>query len=249
MLTRNLIFSCVGLALLVAGTSLHAQDKIVRNDGSVLQGVVQGYTVKDGAGTISFNVNGAVIGVPSRDVNKVEMQTPPEVARSKTQTPADRIKMLTPVVAKFKGLPAEWVTEAMAEIARAHVELGQESQSMAIYEEMEKLYPNNRFRIQAAAGKAEMAVRAGKHDEALKIVQPIIEQANKSLSPNDDDARLYANAFLVRGRALQAQGKNAEALEAYLTVVTTLYQNEDAAKKAEDLAAKLRQSNPNLIVN
>jgi tetratricopeptide (TPR) repeat protein len=235
----------LGLALLLAAPRLVAQDKIVKNDGSTVTGVIQEFS----KGNVMINKDGAVFGVPVRDVNKVEMQTPAEVAQAKTLPPADQIKKLAPIVAKFKGMPSDWVTETMADEARAYASLGQDKESLAIYDEMEKLYPNNRFKIQAAAGKAEMALNAKKPDEALKMIAPLIEQANKTISPSDDDARLYATAFLVQGRALEAQGKLSEALEAYLTVVTTLYQNSDAAKKAEELATKLRHSNPNLIVN
>ncbi|HSI86934.1 MAG: tol-pal system YbgF family protein [Candidatus Methylacidiphilales bacterium] len=235
----------MGLALLVAVPRVVAQDKIVKNDGSVVQGTIQEFR----SGSVMINVNGAVLGVKAPEINKVEMQAPAEFTQAKTLAPAEQIKKLAPLVAKFKGMPSDWVTEAMADVARAHSALGQDQQSLAIYEEMEKLYPNNRFRIQASAGKAEMLLKSNKPEEALKMIAPLIEQANKTISPSDDDAKLYANAFLVQGRALEAQGKLSEALEAYLTVVTTLYQNADVAKKAEELATKLRHSNPNLIVN
>ena len=85
-----------------------------------------------------------------------------------------------------------------------------------------------------------MLLAQGKTDEALTTVQPVIDAANKTMAPSADEARAYANAFLVYGQILEAQKKYPQALEAYLTVKTMLYQNHALVEQSDRLVQKLR---------
>lgn len=67
-------------------------------------------------------------------------------------------------------------------------------------------------RASAQLGKAVVLQRQGEHDEALKTLDAVIADA----SP--DDAVVQAEAFLQKGNSLEAQGKDKEALLAFLHV-------------------------------
>jgi hypothetical protein len=91
-----------------------------------------------------------------------------------------------------------------------------------------------------------MSFEAGKIDEALAAVQPIVDEANKNIAPSPTDGATYAKAFLVYGKALEAQKKPQQALEAFLTVKTMFYQNPNLVAEAEQLAKTLRDQNPRI---
>jgi tetratricopeptide (TPR) repeat protein len=160
--------------------------------------------------------------------------------------PAAVIAALEPQVKQFAGLPTTWVVDAMAQLACAYAEQGKADLASAIYKQIDTLYPGSNYQAQAVAGLAEMSLKAGKIDEALAAVKPIIEQANKDIAPSPADGAIYANAFLVYGQALEAQNKPRQALEAYLTVKTMFYQNPNLADQAVLLAKNLREHHPGL---
>jgi tetratricopeptide (TPR) repeat protein len=166
----------------------------------------------------------------------------------KSAAPAEIVAALEPLVKQFAGLPSDWVVGAMAQLADAYAALGKADQALAIYNQIDTLYPNSPYHAQVVAGTAAMSIQQGKFDEALAAVKPLVDKANQDIAPSPSDGALYANAFLVYGQALQAQKKLEQALEAYLTVTTMYYQNPALADKANQLAKKLRDENPGLGV-
>src|SRR6202044_2978142 len=117
---------------------------------------------------------------------------------------------------------------------------------LAVYNQIIQLYPGSAYENVAKAGEAEMNLKAGKIDEALAAVQPIVDQANKNIAPSPSDGALYAKAFLVYGQVLEAQKKPQQALEAYLTVKTMFYQNPVLVDQADQFAKNLRDQNPGI---
>ena len=182
------------------------------------------------------------------DIKSVSMTAPADVVQAEGQgvTPAAVVAALEPEIKQFSSLPADWVVDAMAQLAQAYAAQGQADRAVAIYNQIIQYYPGSAYENVAKAGKAGMSLKAGKIDEALAAVQPIVEQANKDIAPSPSDGALYANAFLVYGQVLEAQKKPQQALEAYLTVTTMFYQNPNLAAQADQLAKNLRDQNPGL---
>jgi hypothetical protein len=234
---------CAGLLLAISPS--YGQDKIVLKGGQIVEGKIQDVT-NGNANLLSKN---NVFPYPLANVVSVQMATPAELDKVRSGEPAQIVSTLEPLVKKFKGLPCDWVTEAMALVAEAYATEGKDTESTSIYSEMSKLYPGSRYQIRAEAGLAKSALRAGKYDDALAKITPLIAEANKSFSPSAEDGRLYGEAFLVQGQILEKQGKPKEALESYLTVVTVFYQNTATAKTARELADKLRKNNPQVVVD
>jgi tetratricopeptide (TPR) repeat protein len=244
----------LALGLIVAGGSFRAmaEDQIYKNDGTVISGQV--VSVADGQVTIqSTTSRGGIAKVPYplSDIKSVTMTVPAAVLAVQAQgtTSVAVIAALEPVVKQFAGLPADWVISAMAQLADAYAAQGEADKSTAVYDQIVQLYPGSPYMAVAKAGKAEMSLKAGKIDEALAAVQPMIEQANQNMAPSPSDGAIYAKAFLVYGQVKEKQGQPQDALEAYLTVKTMFYQNAALVAQADQLAQALRDKNPGLGVN
>jgi tetratricopeptide (TPR) repeat protein len=228
---------------------LVADDQIVKKDGSVITGTITG--VSDGQVMVqSITKNGGIAKVPYyiTDIKSVSMPTPPDVTKAEAQgvAPAAVITALEPAVKQFAGLPADWVVSTMSQLAQAYAAQGQADRAMATYNQIDTLYPGSKYHAQAVAGKAAMSLKAGKIDEALATIQPIVDQANQDIAPSPADGAMYANAFLVYGQVLEAQKKPRQALEAYLTVTTMFYQNPNLVERANHFADDLRTHNPGI---
>ncbi len=245
-------FTGLAASLLVAFSSRGtAEDQIQLKNGSTISGQIT--SVSDGQIWITTHTSsGGVAKVPAylTDVASVQMATPGAVTSIKTDAPpATVIAALAPVVTQFAGLNAQWVIDAMAQLADAYNNANQGDKATAIYMQMSQLYPNSPHQNEAAAGLAQFDLQQGKIDDALAKLQPIIDKASQDLAPSQADAGSYARAFLVYGQALQQQKQYSKALEAYLTVKTMFYQNPALVAQAEQFASTLRQQNPGLGVD
>jgi tetratricopeptide (TPR) repeat protein len=176
------------------------------------------------------------------------MPAPDDVAQLKSADPATVVATLAPLVKQYAGLPADWVVDAMAQLADAYDAQGKSAQASDIYAQINALYPGSPYQNEAIAGAAKLDLNAGKTADALSLLQPVVNQANQHVAPSAAEARGDAKIFLVYGQVLQAQKQNAAALEAYLTVKTLFYENPALADQAGKLADALRAQNPGVSV-
>jgi tetratricopeptide (TPR) repeat protein len=249
--SRQVYLVClIGLAFLLPVLRSVA-DEIIKTDGSVITGTIIGVS-GDQVTVESRTSGGGIAQVPYyiTDIKSVNMAVPPDVTKVQAQgvPPGVVIAALEPPVKKFAGLPVDWVVAAMAQLGDAYSHVGQSGQALAIYNKISELYPGSAYENVAKAGKARLSLEAGKIDEALAAVQPVVDQANKNIAPSPSEGALYASAFLVYGQVLEAQKKPQQALEAYLTVKTMFYQNPNLVDQADQLAKTLRDHNPGIGV-
>ncbi len=241
----------VALAALCLTLRVIADDQIVKTDGTTVSGRITG--VADGAATVESKVGGGLAKFPVMlsDIKSITMQPPAEVAQAEAPNtpPGQVIAALQAPVKTFAGLPAKWVVDAMAQLGDAYSQVGQTDKALEIYNDIGTLYPNSPYTAIADASRAQVDIEAGKVDDALQIVQPIVAKANQDLAPSAIDGAAYAKAFIVYGRALEAQKKVPEALEAFLTVKTMFYQNPNLVAEADHYAQDLRAKNPGIGVD
>lgn len=248
MVTRfftNYVCLLVGAGFLLAISSASGQDKITLKNKTEVSGKI----IEVSGPNVNMAVSSGTVPYPLNNIASVQMAAPADVVKAHDAAPDQVISLVEPLIKKFKGLPVDWVAEAMSMEADAYADQGKDDQSIATYSEMSKLYPGSRYQVRAQAGLARASLKAGNYDEAITKVAPLITDANKSFSPSPADGRVYGEAFLVRGQALEKKGKLKEALESYLTVVTVFYQNPATAKTAQELADKLRKNNPQVVVD
>ena len=227
-----------------------ADDTIIQKSGAKIVGKIVGVSV--GQVTITSKAsNGSPVTLPYMisDIKSVIMDPPPEMVAAKGQPPAQVVAALAPLVKSYAGLPADWVVDAMAQLADAYSTLKQGDQASAIYAQINTLYPGSAYTNIAVAGQANLLRTQGQLDQALAMIQPVIDAANKTVAPSASDARAYASAFLVYGQILQDQKKAPEAFEAYLTVKTMFYQNQSLVDQSDELVKNLKALYPDVSVN
>ena len=246
----HLALASLVFALGMAASS--AEDRLIQKNGNVITGQVVGVSGGQ-VSVISKTPNGGVARIPYMisDLRSVEMAPPAALADVKGQSSSAVVTALAPLVKEYAGLPADWVLDAMGQLADAYSDLGQIDSANAIYNQINQLYPGSSYTNIAVAGQAKLLLKQGKLDQALAQIQPVITAANKDVAPSPSDGRAYASAFLVYGQILEAQKKFPEALEAYLTVKTMFYQPELASlvAQSDELAKNLRAQNPGLGVD
>jgi tetratricopeptide (TPR) repeat protein len=235
--------------LTLMGFCVMADDQIVKTDGTIITGQIIGVS-GDQVMVQGSTSGGGISRVPYylSDVKSIKLAVPAEVIKVQKPgvSPGVVIGTLEPVVKQFAGLPAPWVVDAMAQLGDNYSQVGMVEKAQAIYNQIGLLYPNSVYENVAKASQAELSFEAGRIDEALAVVQPIVDQANKDIAPSPADGAIYAKAFLVYGKALAAQKKPQKALEAFLTVKTMFYQNPNLVAQADQLAQTLRDHNPGL---
>lgn len=239
----------IALAFICLALRVDADDQITKLDGTIIPGSVVGVT-GDQVQIQSMSSRGTPVKLPHplSDIKSVKMDAPAAVAKVMAPgTPdAAAIAALEPQVKLFAGLPTDWVVDAMARLAEAYANTGKAAEALAMYSDIVTRYPKSKYESVAISGKADMSLKAGKYDEALAAVQPIVEAANKNIAPSPAEGATYAHAFLVYGSVLEAQKKPKPALEAFLTVKTMFYQNPALVEEADRRVKSLRDKNPGI---
>ncbi len=220
-------------------------DEIVKKDGTVVDGQITG--VSNGQIGITIGAGRSVVYLS--DVQSVAMAAPPELAKIQSAAPAAAIAALEPLVKQYSGLPADWVLDAMGQLAEAYSADNHADKAAQLYAQINQLYPNSPYQKESIVGQARLDLKAGKAAEALAAVKPIVDQANQNVAPSPAEGRLFGAAFLVYGQALQAQKQFPQALEAFLTVKTMFYQTPALVQQADQLAEQLRRENPGVAVD
>jgi tetratricopeptide (TPR) repeat protein len=224
-------------------------DTLTLKNGTQVVGHIE--SVGDGQAIVTATAsNGGTVKLPYQlsQIQSVDMPAPPELAQVNGQAPERVVSALAPLTKSYAGLPANWVIDAMGQLADAYVSLHQDDQANAIYAQIAQLYPNSSYTAIATAGKAKVLLTKGNVPEALATVQPLIDAANQTVAPSASEAWAYANAFLVYGQILESQKKYSEALEAYLTVKTLFYQNQALVDQSARLVQNLRAQQPGVSV-
>lgn len=241
------------LALLAFGCvllPLRAQDQIRMKAGTTVSGQITGVSGQQ----VVINTrqpNGSVgrLLFYISDIQSVIMPPPATVTKLKGAPPATVASTLAPLVQQYAGLPADWVVDAMGQLADAYDAQGQPDKSAAVYKQINQLYPGSPYQKEAIVGQAKIDLKAGKPDVALAAVKPLVDQANQNIAPSAAEGRLFAGAFLIYGQVLEDQKQFPQALEAYLTVKTMFYQNPALVDQADQFAKALMAHHPDVGVD
>lgn len=244
-LISNKWLPLLGAGVVLAISPAQAQDKITLNSGEVYTGKI--LQVANGQATIE--VPQGKIPLRLATIASVSLDVPREMEQARKETdPKKQLQLVVPLVNRYQGLPVGWVVEALGLAAEAKAALGDNATATAIYDNMLKLYPGSVYEARAKAGLASQALATGDAAKALTMVGPLIAEADKTLLPGHAEGEAYGAAYLVQGQAQEKQGKYADALTSYLTVVTVFHQNPSIAQAAQKAADTLRKTHPDVIV-
>jgi tetratricopeptide (TPR) repeat protein len=238
-----ILFSVLTFSL--ASTKALAQDKIIRKGGQVLEGKI----IKGDDKSVTYTSGGMMAPVLMQDVERIEMESRVNFGEINiNENPDAAIQVLQTTLADFKGLPVDWVAQAMALLADAYQAKNELEKANEIYDQMRKLYPNQpQFLLKANLSAAKSEVRQGKTAEASRLIQPLIEEASGKLSVDLQQAALYAEAYLIAGMIYETEAKYNEALGAYVRAYTLYPQAIQTAKEAQSAADQLRKDHPKIF--
>ncbi|MCC6352625.1 MAG: hypothetical protein IT577_02000 [Verrucomicrobiae bacterium] len=236
----------VATALLIMGV-IHAaspcaaQDKIVNSRGEVIEGKIVKVTP---SGAPVMRMGNVETAIPKETIRSIQMQPPPGLAEARKALAAEQYPQVLASIEKdaqaFTGLQVDWVIEALGLVADAYLATGKKSEAGAIYRKMETDYANSPYAVKAKVGLAKISVSVNRLPEAEAALKPILEDAQRQLTPPEAQQRVFADAAFVMGQLEEARGQKQEALENYMRVITLYPLNPSLVAQAEARVRALR---------
>jgi len=203
-------------------------------------------------GNVMVAVTGGEKGWPLAVVSRVEMAEPAALTAARSALRAGdaarAIGGLRPIVEQFKGLPAAWAEEATGLLGEAYIAAADLPEAEATFSDFKRFYPGGRGAVRADLGMAMLDLSRNKPAAARKRLEPIVAGALKRGAVTAEDGATFGQAFLLLGRAQEAESRYPQALESYLLTVTVFHHDpaaaEEAQKRADDLRARQTVSVP-----
>jgi tetratricopeptide (TPR) repeat protein len=242
---QQLLFAATCL-ILVAGSSVQAQDLLIMQDGKQQPGKILGASA---AGVQVQVAAGASMTLRTAGIKEVRLAVlPPEFAQAQKAMEAnnyDAALVALKGLEKWKGLPAEWAQQATAMFGDAYLGKGDTAKAEAAYAEFQKLYPSG---AQAELGLAKLAIAKKDFATAKRKLEPYLAKANDDKNVSRANGIAYGQAFLIMGQVEENEGNLASALESYLKTVTIFYFDRSAVTSAQQKADALRKAHPDVFV-
>ncbi len=158
------------------------------------------------------------------------------------------LRALQPLVAAFRGLPADWARQASAWLGDIHVARGDLARAEAAYADYAKFYGDGES-WRTRVGTARIALAKGDAARARALLEPVVTAALRDpLSLARADAAAAGQACLLLGGLAAAAGDPPGALVQYLRTVTLFYHDPAALAAAQKAADALRAAHPGLVV-
>lgn len=236
-----LFLAACGLSILggdAFGQGLAATLKL--KTGAVQQGAITGVSAS-GVG-IQLTTGGS-ISIPLAQIESISMAPPPEYGLAMQAVAAKDIpkasSIINSLVAKYKGLPADWAQQATALAGFLALQSGDMARAEAAFGEFKKAYPS------APEGKiGSAAIAASKKDfaTAKSLIGPIVEDALKQKDVPVANRFAYSRAMYISGLVKESEKDLPGALEDYLRTTTIFYHDTAAVASAQEHADVLRKN-------
>ncbi len=239
---QQLLFLAGCGALTFCGTAFaQGQAAVLKlKTGTTQQGVITGVTAS-GVG-IQLTAGGS-ISIPLAQIESVSMAAPPEYNAAMQAVGAKDLPkasaLVGSLVAKYKGLPADWAQQATALAGFLALQSGDVIKAEIVFGDFKRLYPN------APEGKVgAAAIAATKKDFATAkgLIAPIVEEALKVKDVPLASRFAYSRAFYLSGLVKESEKDQSGALEDYLRTTTIFYHDPSAVASAQERADVLRKN-------
>ncbi len=233
------------LAFLTTASPLSAQNhRIIQKSGAENVGQIEGVN----NGTVSIKVAAGSIGVPLRNIARVEMPAPPAVAQAQEAylkgDAATAFSLVTPVADRFAGLPVGWSKQAVQLKAEAALAIGDVAAGKSGFEMLEKVYDDKQA---ATIGMARVNLEEGKLEEARKVLEPLIKSALEDPAPDSLKGVQYGQTALAYGILQEKAGRFPEALEYYILAKAVFDSDPATSAIAEARAQAVRETHGAIV--
>jgi tetratricopeptide (TPR) repeat protein len=253
VLTTKTLVRAVWIAALALGPGsqlLSAQDKVTMTNGSVEEGTVKSFDAA--RKSIVWATKQGEFPLPLTSVRSVYLAPRPQfqdagVALQKGRAD-EAISKLKPLVDTYLGLDVPWVMEAAGKLADAYATSGKSKEASDLYGRIAELYPKSPYRLKGKLAEAKGRIDNNAPGAALQLLDEVEKELEKAAIPKPSEIGIFGEIFFLRGLALEKENKLAEALHAYLKVVTIYHQPKSLVAEAQKRADDLRSKNAKLAV-
>jgi len=233
------------LLIPLEGRAQDGPHRVIQTNGQASVGTIQGVA----NGNVNIKVSAGVIGIPLRNIARLEMPTPTEVDAAQKAylegNSAQALQLITPVVQRFQGLPILWSRNAVQLQAEAALATDQMSLAKQGFEILEKVYGDKEA---ASIGLARVAIEEGRLEEARKTLDPLVKTAIEDAEPDSIKGGRYGQAVVAYGILQEKEGQLPEALENYLRAIVVFDSDPATTALAESKIKTLRESHPEITV-
>ena len=211
-----------------------AENTIILANGQRREATILGVS----GGRLSFKAGPVQSSLPLDQISSVIMEPPADFEQAinawLNDDPKTALAKLKPLIQNFNGLPADWARQASATLGEILLDIDDIAAAEKAFQDFQSLYPDATELAQL--GKAKLALKKNDLPTAKQLVEPLAEEAKKSLTVGPEKNAKFAKALLTLGSALEAEGRLSEALENYLLIVTVFYNDQAVARQAENRA-------------
>ena len=241
--SQQLLFLAAGgLSLLAnAGFGQTPAASIKQKSGAVEHGVITGVTAS-GVG-VQLTADRS-ISIPLAQIESISMVPPPEY-NSALQAVAVKdipkaLGIIRGLIAKYKGLPADWAQQAAALAGFLALQSGDMAGAEAAFSDFKKSYPNA---PEGKVGSAAIAASKKQFGVAKDLIAPIVGEALKQKDVPVANRFAYSRAMYISGLVKESEKDLPGALEDYLRTTTIFYHDTAAVTAAQERADALRKNN------
>jgi len=241
-LSKLLVVSAMGLGFV---SPAEAQDAVILKSGLTREGKITGVS----SGSVRLQMGSGATGIPLADIREIRMDAPPEfdaaAGKLASGDEAGATAALEKINESYAGLPASWAERALALLGDARLAAGDKAGAAAAYDKLTQTYPQ--AKSLANLGRARLAVDDGKFDDALPLLQPLLDASAKTALPAASDGPAFTQAHYLAGRIKEAAGDYQAALTHYLKASALFPFDKASASSARQRADALRAEHAGLI--
>lgn len=186
--------------------------------------------------SVSVDIPGGATAFQRAKIQRVEIAKPADLAAglkaAQEGRGADAVKALEPIYTKYRGLPEPWIEEATARLGDSYLAVKEWAKARPLFAGLRKFYPQSAFKELALSGEAQALAGLNKPDDALKLIETMVEERSKEISVTDEQNRALGKAYVTIGRCHAAAKRDEQALDAFLHTTTIYYKDPSSVDDA-----------------
>jgi len=231
------------LALLLIATAVQAD--IIATRGIVHTGKVERVV---GTG-VQIKVGENEFTALLADIIRADVPKPDGVDKSLAAFRAgknqDALAGYKAIVERYAGLPLAWAEESLVKLGEVQIALKDFAGAKRTFDSFKTVYAKSPYVAVLDAKYARILFEQKQADQALQLIQGVIDPLLKREFLTEEQESGIADGLILLGDCRAAAGKNDDALDNYLKVVTLFDVDDDQTAEAKYKAGKLLEQKGN----